>query len=287
MLVLSSLNDLTATLRIIERKLEAFSNTSSPIEIDFVQAAVVYLHVLHNLPYDEERFAVYEQKILREWPDILLFRPGVMRGERRGFHDLFDRVFEDGFGVIYPYGVLRPSLRRRKVHQAAYRRELSTERASPLPLYTRYLDEFLRSGRIEEALQVLQTLAGVIVLWPMEGLLTLRSVVGYPDPQIRRAVVRVLAESFNRHPSETLWFLKTSGAAVSDEELIEIKIRHEAHIGRRQINEEEWARIGHFLLTLPGARQAIMDCVAILLRADSLEHAIGTILQRLGLGAGR
>jgi hypothetical protein len=287
MLVLSSLNDLTATLRIIERKLAAFSNTSSPIEIDFVQAAVVYLHVLHNLRYDEQRFGIYEQKILRDWPDILLFRPGVMRGERRGFHDLFDRVFEDGFGVIYPYGVLRPSLRRRKLRQAAYRRELSTERASPLPLYTKYLDEFLRSGRIEEALQVVQTLAGVIVLWPMEGLLTLRSVVGYPDPQIRRAVVRVLAEAFNRHPSETLWFLKTSGAAVSDEELIEVKIRHEAHIGRRQINEEEWARIGHFLLTLPGARQAIMDCVAILLRADSLEHAIGAILQRLGLGAGR
>ena len=105
------------------------------------------------------------------------------------------------------------------------------------------------------------------MLWPMEGLLTLRGVIGYPDPRIRRAVVRVLAEAFNRHPSETLWFLNSSGAAVSDEDLIEIKIRQDARIGRRQINEEEWARIGHFLFSRPGARKAVVDCALEILRA--------------------
>ena len=147
-----------------------------------------------------------------------------MRGERRGFRDLFDRVFEDGFGVIYPYGVLLPSERRRRSLYRDYLRGMRSERASQLPLYTQHLEGFLAAGRIEEALQVLQALAGVVVLWPMEGLLTLRGVIGYPDPRIQRAVVRVLAEAFNRHPSETLWFLKSSGAAVSDEDLIEIKI---------------------------------------------------------------
>jgi hypothetical protein len=283
----SSFNNFNQTLGFIEAKLASMSNASSPIEFDFLHAALVYLHVLHNMPYDAAKFAAYEERILRDWPEILLFRPGLVRGERRGFQDLFDRVFEDGFGVIYPYGVLLPSARRRHCFYKEYLQELRSERASQLPLYTRYLDGFLSSGRIEEALQVLQTLAGVVVLWPMEGLLTLRGVIGYPDPRIRRAVVRVLAEAFNRHPVETLWFLKSSGAAVSDEDLIEIKIRQDARIGRRQINEEEWARIGHFLFSRPGARKAVIDCALSVLRAKSLNDAVTFVLQRLGLAARR
>jgi hypothetical protein len=287
LLVISSFNGFDATLGLVETRLASMSNTSPPIEIDFLHAAIVYLHVLHNVPYDTSRFARFEDRILQAWPDVLLFRPGLMRGERRGFQDLFDRVFEDGFGVIYPYGVLLPSERRRRSPYRDYLRGMHAERASQLPLYTKYLEGFLAAGRIEEALQVLQALAGVVVLWPMEGLLTLRGVIGYPDPRIRRAVVRVLAEAFNRHPSETLWFLKSSGAAVSDEDLIEIKIRQDARIGRRQINEEEWARIGHFLFSRSGAREAVVDCALEILRADSLEDAVTRVLQRLGLQARR
>ena len=171
-------------------------NASPPIEIDFLHAALVYLHVLHNVPYDAGRFADFEGRILQGWPDVLLFRPGLSRGERRGFQDLFDRVFEDGFGVIYPYGVLRPSERRRASTYKDYLREMRAERASQLPLYTKYLEGFLASGRIEEALQVLQALAGVIVLWPMEGLLTLRGVIGYPDPASAEP-----SSAFSRRPS--------------------------------------------------------------------------------------
>ena len=286
-LAISSFNNCDATLDLVETRLASMSNASPPIEIDFLHAALVYLHVLHNVPYDAGRFADFEGRILQGWPDVLLFRPGLSRGERRGFQDLFDRVFEDGFGVIYPYGVLRPSERRRASTYKDYLREMRAERASQLPLYTKYLEGFLASGRIEEALQVLQALAGVIVLWPMEGLLTLRGVIGYPDPRIRRAVVRVLAEAFNRHPAETLWFLNSSGAAVSDEDLIEIKIRQDARIGRRQINEEEWARIGHFLFSRPGARKAVVDCALEILRAESLDDAVTRVLQRLGLLARR
>jgi hypothetical protein len=286
-IAISSFNDFSATLSLVETKLASMSNTSPAIEIDFLHAALVYLHVLHNEPYDAHRFAIFEERILRDWPDVLLFRPGLVRGERRGFQDLFDRVFEDGFGVIYPYGVLLPSARRRHSFYKEYLQDLRSERASQLPLYTKYLEGFLASGRIEEALQILQALAGVIVLWPMEGLLTLRGVIGYPDPRIRRAVVRVLAEAFNRHPAETLWFLKSSGAAVSDEDLIEIKIRHDARIGRRQINEEEWARIGHFLFSRFGARKAIVNCAIEILQAKSLDDAVTRVLQRLGLLARR
>ena len=286
-LAISSLIDREATLDLVKARLTSLSQDSSPIEIDFLHAALVYLHVLHNLPYDDAVFSEFERRILRDWPGILLFRPGLVRGERRGFQDVFDRIFEDGFGVIYPYGVLLPSKRRRTRLYKDYLREMREERASQLPLYTEYLETYLAAGRVEEALQVLQALAGVIVLWPIEGLLTLRGVIGYPDPRIRRAVVRVLAEAFNRHPAETLWFLKTSGAAVSDEDLIEIKIRQDAYVGRRQINEEEWARIGHFLFSRPGAMKPVVECTLELLRARSLDEAVRSVLHRLGLLARR
>lgn len=287
LLAISSFNDFRATLDLVKTRLTSISQSSSPIEIDFLHAALVYLHVLHNVPYEIEVFAAYEERILKEWPDVLLFRPGLMRGERRGFQDLFDRIFEDGFGVIYPYGVLLPSLRRQQHCYKDYLREIRAERDSPLPLYTQYLETFLASGRMEEAIQLLQALAGVIVIWPTEGLLALRSVIGHPDPRIRRAVVRVLAEGFSRHPAETLSFLKSSGAAVSEDDLIEIKIRQDAHIGRRQINEEEWARIGHFLLSRPGGLKLLVECTHELLRAQSLDNGVKAVLQRLGLLAAR
>jgi hypothetical protein len=132
------------------------------------------------------------------------------------------------------------------------------------------------------ALQVLQALAGVIVAWPLEGLLALRGVVGHSEPRIRRATIRILAEAFNRHPEETLQFLKSSGAAVSDEELIEIKIRQDARIGRRQVDEREWARIGHCLIRRPAARQLLGKSLRVLLRAENVHDAIAGVLTVLG-----
>ena len=122
-------------------------------------------------------------------------------------------------------------------------------------------------------------------MWPVEGLLTLKDVIGHPEPRIRRATIRILAEAFNRHPDETMQFLKTSGAAITDEDLIEIKIRQDPRIGRRQIDEEEWARMGHWLFRRPGAKQTFIECIRVLLHSPSFTVAIAEILQVLGLTA--
>ncbi len=285
MFVLSSFNDVEATLRLAETRFASFNNDTPPEEIDFFHAVLVYLHILHGLPYDEARFGWWEEKTLRDWPDVLLYRPGVERGERRGFQDMFDRVFEDGFGVLYSYGILSPSRRRRRVRYPEYQEALANETATQLPLYSKFLDEFLRTERIEAALQILQALGGVIVVWPTEGLLTLRGVIGYPEPRVRRATVRVLAEAFNRFPEETLRFLSASGASVSDQDLIEIKIRQDARIGRRQVEEAEWARIGHCLLRRPGGRQAFIAGVRSLLSARTYEEAVVDVLYAIGVSS--
>ncbi len=280
--ILASFNDLEGTLGLMEAEFRRFSNGTSPNKVEFFYALLVYLHILHDLPYDEGRFGWWEEAVLRDWPEVLMYRPGLVRGEQRGFHDPFDRVFEDGFSVIYPYGLLLPSLRRRSLRYEEYRKALAGETSTQLPLYTKYLEEFLRDDRVEEALQVLQALAGVIVAWPLEGLLTLRGVIGHQEPRVRRATIRVLAESFNRYPEETMQFLRTSGALVSEEDLIEIKIRHDAKIGRRQVDEREWARILHLLMGRPGARKAFAASVRTLLRAESFEDAASAILRSLG-----
>lgn len=283
MFALSSLNDLDATLAFTVGVASRFSNSTPPEEVDFIHAVLVYLHVLHGKEYDSARFAPLEDRILRDWPDVLMYRPGLERGERRGFVDQFDRVFEDGFGVIYPYGVLSPSRDRVRQTYRQYLRDLAERRTSPLPLYTEHLDRFLQSERIEEALQVLQALAGVIVRWPAEGLLSLRSAIGVSEPRIRRATVRILAEAFQRHPEDTMRFLRTSGVVLSDDELLEIRVRQDARVGRRQVDEEEWARIAHLLLRTAGSRERLVSCLRLLLRATSVDDAIAGILQQLGL----
>jgi hypothetical protein len=280
---LSSLNDFELTLQLAEARVESFTNDTPPEEVDFFHAVLVYLHILHGRKYDEVRFQHWEEVLLQDRPNILLYRPGLERGERRGFSDAFDRVFEDGFGVIYPYGVMLPSARRIGFLFAEYRRELATQRASPLPLYTEYLEKFLREGRIEEAIQILQGLASVIVTWPTEGLWALRGAIGHPHPLVRRATVRVLAEAYGRHSDETNQFLVSSGSAVSDEDMLEIKVRSDARIGRRQVKEEEWARIAHFLFSHPEARAICFACLKSLLIAPTFEHAVCDILRLLGI----
>jgi hypothetical protein len=283
--VASSLNDLAGTLTLVEQLFARFDENANPVQVDFLEEVLVYLHVIHALEYDEGRFGIWEETILKSWRGVLLHRPGLLRGERRGFSDPFDRNFEDGFGVIYPYGILLPSRRRRSMPFAEYAKVSADFETVPLPMYTNWLEVFLGDNRIEEALQLMQALAGVIITWPMEGLLALRSAIGHTDHRVRRAVVRVLAEAYNRHPSATLRFLRVAGVAINDDELLEIKVRSDARLGRRQISEEEWARVGHLLLTINGANEALYDCLCYLLSADTFEKAVQMIFKRVGLVA--
>lgn len=281
LIVLSSFNDFEGTLTLLEQKYATFSDSTSPEQVDFFQACLVYIHIVHGRPYDEARFLGWEDRVLRSWPNVLLYRPGLDRGERRGFSDPFDRIFEDGFGVIYPYGILKPAALRKQHRYNDYLRVVTDERTPPLPLYGGYLNRFLENGQLEEALQIIHALSAIIVAWPVAGLEALRGAIGYADARIRRATVRVLAEAYNRHPEETSRFFRTSGVTLSDDDLIEIKIRQDARIGRRQISEEEWARIAHLLLLDPQNRTVLVACLRQLLQASSFESAVVSIGQRL------
>jgi hypothetical protein len=281
--ILSSLNDLEATLAVAEAEFASFTDRTAPEAVDFFEAVLVYIHVLHGLDYDSDRFARWDEAQLTRWPNILMYRPGETRGERRGFLDQFDRNFEDGFGVAYAYGTLLPGLHRRSVMYRDYVEASASDLASALPLYRRVLDDMLADGMIEEAVQVLQILSGVVIDWPREGLGVLTSAIGSADPRIRRGTVRVIAEAFHRHPTQTMQYLREGGAAVTSEDLVEIKVRRDASIGRRQICEQQWARMAHVLVFAPGAKMIIANCVVALANARSARDGIRAVLEELTL----
>lgn len=281
--LLSAANNLGATLSFWRQHFDKFTHDTSPVEVDLFQAVLVYIMVVHNIGYDDT-FSRYEEKILENWKEILLYRPGLNRGLRRGYHDQFDMIFEDGFGVIYPYGLLRPALKRRSLRFRDYQEALTDyDASSPLPLYSKYLKEFLVAGKLDEAIQVLHALCQVGLSWPIEGLVTMRDVIGHVDPIIKRAMVRIIAELYNRRPYETADFLRKNGSSLSEEDLQEIKVRQDPRIGGRQIEEQQWARILHFFLRDPQALNTYVSCLRSAFSARSLDQAIGEITKEIGL----
>jgi hypothetical protein len=279
--ILSGFNDFDATLGLWEQQYSTFTNLTSPVAIDYYQGVLIYLHSVFNVPYDD-RFVEYEERVLRDWPSILRFRPGLLRGRIRGFRDEFDMIFEDGFAAISAYGLLLPARRRKEMKYDDYARlENFSSRMEPLPLYSRYLRLFLLEGRNDEALQMLQALNEVIVAWPIEGLATLRDAIGVSDATVHKAVVRVLAEAYCRHPMETVRFLRASGGALDDVDLQEIKIRRDPRIGRRQVSQQEWSRIGYYFLRDRAAVRRLFDCLKVFIEATDFPTAVTRVLQAL------
>ena len=150
-------------------------------------------------------------------------------------------------------------------------------------MYTKYLRLYLNESKIDEAIQLIQALKGVILAWPIEGLRTLRDAIGHPDATVHRAVVRVLAEAYNRHPRETVRFLRTSGSALGDDDLQQIKILQDPRIGRTQVAIHEWGRLAHYLVQEDGAAKRLATCARALLTVPDFTTAIRKIVSVLGL----
>lgn len=280
LIVLSAANDLTGTIDLWRTWAAELTELSSPVEVDFFQGALIYLSIIFCIDCNQESENL-ETRILSEWHETLLYRPGLVRGRRRGFTDEFDMIFEDGFGVIYPYGILRPGTYRRSLLYRDYITSIEDSVSDSLPLYSHYLNRFLSSGKIDEALQVLHAICQVVTTWPAEGFSVLRPVIGYPEPRIHRATVRILAESYSRHPSLTLRFLRDSGSALSEDDLLEITVRHDPRVGRRQVEEQHWARLVHLLFRFDGMKERFLSVLVDLLSAGSVEEAVSIVVSRL------
>ncbi len=278
--ILSASNNFEITADLWESVFDTFTNETPPTTIDFFQATLPYIYVINDRPYDG-RIDRHIDRVLAEFPATIEYEPGRERGTVRGFTDAFDKVFEDGFNPIASYATLAPSSRRRAL---SWREERDS--APPgleiLPIYERHFREALDASEMPKAIRILHALGQYTSLWPREGLRTFVLPLRIDHPVIHRATIRLLAETYNRHPVETLRFLAESGLAIPPGDLRDIRARANPHTGRRQFEGLQWGRVIHFLLTLPEARRGLIQVLRILYGASDLEQALHDIAIALG-----
>ena len=284
---LSSINDFEETISVWKNKIDQFDNNSLAEEVDFYVNVISYIYIIAGEMKDDSILEAPVRRILREMPDVVLHRPGQYRGIRRGFRDSFDAVFEDGFNPISGYLGIRPMIRRRAMTLDTYERldVIGTESLHTLaPAFADAFDEFLSSGRIDEALIILHAIGQTISVWPDEGLATLRAIVGIREPRIRRALTRLLAEAYARHSTKTSRFLDLVRGSFNDDEMRTIQASADSRLGYRQFETYEWARIFHFLIHhLPKGRDKTIECLHALYSSDDEYDAMTAAASVLGV----
>jgi hypothetical protein len=278
--IFSAANDFQATKLVWEERFNSFDNKTPPNTVDFFQAASIYMYVVNGYDYDN-MLDQHIDRILRECPQVIEYEPGRERGYARGFTDEFDMVFEDGFNPIASYATLLPSQRRKALRWYEYASQ-TIESHLQLSVYNQHLAESFHKGETRKALRILHALGQFITLWPREGLWSMIGPIQHDHPIIHRAVVRLLAEAYNRYPVETLRFFASSGIALSPGDLRDIKARIDPRIGRRQFEGLQWARVLHFLLSFPGARPRFFQSLRTLYASSSLTDAVHATASAFG-----
>ena len=269
--ILSSKNDLEKTIDFWKKIFESFNKDTSPEEVDFMLATLLYLIVVNEVLYTHD-FNTYFERVLEHWSRILEYAPGLIRSQWRNMNDDFDKIFEDGFNPIASYIYLQPAARRQSLNYCRYQKSCHPIDGS---LYFSYLKIFLENGEISKALRIIHALSSHIMLWPEEGFSYLPLIAKSNDPLIRRAYIRVLAECYHRYPLQTLQYLRTHGCELSDDEIGKLKIRIDPQIGYRQIEDLEWANIAHFFLTvLSDHRNQFYSILKKIIEAQSIHDAI-------------
>jgi hypothetical protein len=269
--IFSARNDLARTRTLWIECFDTFDNSTPPEKVDFFQATAVYMYVVNGYPYDD-LLTPHIDRILRECPRVIEYEPGQERGYSRGFTDEFDMVFEDGFNPIASYATLLPSGVRQDLTWHEYSSRDNHKIA--LPIFSRHLTDALGRGEMRKALKILHALGQFIILWPQEGLWTMSAPLQHDHPVVRRAAIRVLAEAYNRHPVETLRFLAGSGLVLSPGDMRDIRARVDPRAGRRQFEGLQWARVLHFLLSLPEGPSRVLEALRITYTASSVRNTL-------------
>lgn len=273
--VLSMKNDFEATLHLFAVTLDALLLHGNAEEIDFLLGALLYSGVSSGIDVTEmlEEAAT---ALLRRRPDVVLYSPGAVRGASRGFEDLFDRTFEDGFNPLAGYCFAAPSAQRRARPYLQYVAG-ATSGAGAMPM----LDRELRGARarhdIDTVLRLLHAIGQTIGLWPMEALAAIEPVLGYHEPLVERAIDRILAESYARLPNDTVVFVAASGHDLPPERWYQIKHGIDPRLSFRQFETLEWARIIAFLVDSNGTERFV-DILHRFITANDLETGVTHLL---------
>lgn len=271
--ILSSKNSYDKTIALWKKLFNSFTEETPPEEVDFLQATLLYLLTVNEVPYTKD-FDPFFEKVLRDWPKTLEYTPGLIRSQWRNMNDDFDKIFEDGFNPIASYIYLQPVLKRQSMSYIQYDnyQEIDSLEDS---LYFIYLKKFLEKGETNKALRIIHALCSHMMLWPKDGFAYLPIIAASNDPLIRRSYIRMLAECYHRYPVQTLNYLRNYGVDLSDDEISKIKIRIDPQIGYRQIEDLEWANMAHFVLTTwEGQRKTLYLIIKEIINSSTLYEAV-------------
>ena len=278
--ILSSINDFNATMQLWEEVFNTFNDSSYPEEVDFLQATLPYLFIVNNVDYDN-KYDKYFEKILKDWPSVLLHTPGLIRSRWRKTEDEFQLTFEDGFNPIASYIYMQPSRTRKSYMYADYIQKIDSIGCDGKSLIVNYLNLFLQNGEINKALRIIHAIASHIMLWPEEGFSYLQLISENGNPLIRRAYIRILAECYHRFPGLTLKYINHFGSNLTEEEIINIKIRIDPQIGYRQIEDLEWANIANYFIELGIMKGCLYSIIEDFITSDSFEKAVYKLFESL------
>lgn len=285
---LSALNDFNATIEAWQKRVDTFNNESPPEEVDFY-AGVIKFIFLTSGRYELHRMETFISRILSTMPKIIYYLPGLWRGSQRGFSDLFDRIFEDGFNPISAYfnvklGMIRRNMDLKQFSESNIMEDKNLE--SIAPVYAQPLSNSIAKKDSYTAVVILQGFGNGITAIPEVGLAALRNLTSIREQDIRRAVLRLLKEAYARHPIQTSKFLELVRETLSNEELRLIKSAADPCLGKRKLSGAEWARIFRFFICeIPHGRTAIFRCLRILYEANSAHEAVRDIADFLGVYA--
>ncbi len=290
----SSINNQESAIELWREKTREFTENSEPEEVDYY-VSVPSVMFTFGSRIDLEEYGSFIRKIIMEMPALLLFQPGARRGKRRGFTDSFDMIFEDGFSLISGYIQMRENMLRQNTKYSDFLRaemeEMATTEKIPC-FYENALENFLCNSsedRIETtdihmALAVLRAISSATCVSPKAGLRELHCVLGNRHPQIRRALIRILSESYARDPTATRLFLDHAHCFFGDRELRKIKAAADPRHGLRQMSAREWGRIIHFILfELPEGRTMFFRSLKELYSSNTPVEAIRRISKILNL----
>lgn len=285
---ISAHNNFNNTLSVWEEWTNAFDDASHPEEVDFYVGVLKFIFITTN-QFELHKMEILITRILKSMPSVLQYLPGLWRGERRGFSNHFDMIFEDGFNPISAYFNLKASTIRQTMTLNEFEKTdimRQKDLRTVAPFYADALEGYLAHQEIHKALVVIQGFGNTIASIPEIGLSFLRELAGSRIPMVRQAVVRLLKEAYARHPAQTRKFLELVRGSFDEEELRSIQAALDPRLGCRKLSGAEWARILRFILfEVPGGQESILKSMHIFCTSNSMNEAALAIIELLGIYA--
>ena len=224
--VCSSSNDKTTTIANINSVIDEKTNLL-PEEIDFILSCT-FMSLFQCNPKDRKTFTDIFNKISEKYETQIFEQPSKIRkSTNRKFAEQFEIIFEDGFNPIAFLFYTAPI----------------DKSGNALEKYYRLCETLAESGNYDKILKIVHAIGQMISIYPVEGFIELKKLLKYDEKIIRRGIIRVLTENYQRYPKETLNFIKSTNMQLRSDEEKFIFGSTTNFLERRTLEQLHWSRL--------------------------------------------